>query len=55
MKGAALTPFLSALDQPLQEEFLDDYLNVIKKSYPAQKDGNVIFHFPRLFFVARKG
>ena len=54
MKGAALTPFLSALDQPLQKEFLDDYLNVITNSYRNQKDGNVIFQFPRLFFVARK-
>ena len=55
MKGAALTPFLSVLDPSLQEEFLDDYLNAISYAYPNQKDGNVIFHFPRLFFVARKG
>ena len=55
MKGAALTPFLSVLNPSLQEEFLDDYLNAISNAYPSQKDGNVIFHFPRLFFVARKG
>ncbi len=55
MKGAALTPFLSALDQSLQKEFLDGYLDAISNSYPNQNDGNVIFHFPRLFFVARKG
>ena len=55
MKGAALTPFLSVLDSSLQEEFLGDYLNVITNTYPVQNDGNVIFHFPRLFFVARKG
>ena len=55
MKGAALTPFLHVLDQAQQQRFLDHYLAAITSAYPAQMDGNVIFHFPRLFFVARKG
>ncbi len=54
MKGAALTPFLSVLDRQMSEEFLVEYHDEILKTYPARKDGKVIFNFPRLFFVAQK-
>lgn len=54
MKGAALTPYLDLLSVPDQQELLADYLKKVSNVYPLQADGSVIFHFPRLFVVARK-
>ena len=54
VKGAALTPYLDLLRDAERDEFLSDYLSQISKAYPSQADGNVLYHFPRLFCVARK-
>ncbi|MCF6320772.1 MAG: trans-aconitate 2-methyltransferase [Rhizobiaceae bacterium] len=52
VKGAALTPFLSVLNDREQEQFLSDYLEKIRAAYRVQGDGSVIYNFPRLFMTA---
>lgn len=42
---------LAALTPELQQEFEKDVLDGVKQAYPVQKDGSVIFPFPRLFFL----
>ncbi len=54
MKGAALTPYLSLLDEEMSEAFLVEYLQKIELAYQKQRDGNVLFEFPRLFIVGYK-
>lgn len=53
-KGTAMRPFLEQLSDPDKEEFEHDVLVETQKSYPVQKNGQIIFRFPRLFFTARK-
>lgn len=53
-KGTGLRPFLSQLCDLDKEEFLSDVLNCIKREYPIQKNGEIIFRFPRLFFTCTK-
>ena len=54
VKGAALTPYLNLLNEEQQEDFLGEYLEEISAHYETQTDGKVLFHFPRIFAVARK-
>lgn len=52
-KGTGLRPFLEKLPYiEAQNRFLADYLTEIKKAYPAQRDGRVLFPFRRLFVIA---
>jgi trans-aconitate 2-methyltransferase len=51
-KGSGLRPFLDALPENRQENFLADYLQLIEKAFPRQANGNVLFPFLRLFVVA---
>jgi len=53
-KGTGLRPYLEALNASEQETFLQQYLVRLKESYPRQKDGQVLFPFLRIFFVARR-
>lgn len=53
-KGTGLRPYLEKLsdaDKPLFEE---DIFNAVKAEYSLQKNGEIIFRFPRLFFTAQK-
>ena len=50
-RGTGLRPYLAALTPELQQEFEKDVLDGVKQAYPVQKDGSVIFPFPRLFFL----
>ncbi|MEP7180797.1 MAG: methyltransferase domain-containing protein [Betaproteobacteria bacterium] len=52
MKGAALTPFLGALDDGAQRRFVAEYRERIAAAYPALDDGRVPFPFRRRFIVA---
>ncbi|MFA0832827.1 MAG: methyltransferase domain-containing protein [Methanobacterium formicicum] len=55
LKSTGMRKFLDMLDT--REEklgFEKDVLKEIKKVYPAQKDGNVLFPFKRLFFIGYK-
>lgn len=53
-EGTGLRPYLSQLDDSMKDEFKKDIMEEIKKNYPLQKNGKVIFDFPRLFFVIEK-
>jgi len=53
-KGSALRPFLSALDAPAADDFLEEYTAEIARHYPARSDGQTLLRFPRLFVVATR-
>lgn len=53
-KGTGLRPYLSALSPDDANEFEADALREVKKAYPIQKNGEIIFRFPRFFFTAIK-
>ena len=53
-EGTGLRPYLSQIDEFMKDEFKKDIMEEIKKSYPLQKNGKLIFDFPRLFFVIEK-
>lgn len=49
--STGLRSYLEQLDNDLQREFESDILEQIKTAYPVQKNGDIIFKFPRLFFM----
>ena len=51
-RGTGLRPYLDILEDDKKIEFEDEILEQVIKSYPKQKNGEVIFRFPRFFFVA---
>ena len=53
-RSTGLKPYLDVLDEDAKKDFEEDILKEIKENYPLQKDGKVIFKFPRLFFIAYK-
>jgi trans-aconitate 2-methyltransferase len=53
VKGTALRPVLSALDEEGQREFLDEYGAMLRESYPRASYGTV-FPFLRTFAVGRR-
>lgn len=53
-KGSGLRPYLEALDNDEREAFTADILNEIEKTYPVQKNSQVILKMPRIFFTALK-
>lgn len=53
-KGTGLRPFLAPLDDAERSAFLDTYLGLITKAYPALADGTVLLPFPRLFIIATR-
>ncbi len=54
LKGTGLRPFLDPLEESERQAFLACYEDAIAKAYPAEPDGTVLLHFPRLFFVATR-
>jgi trans-aconitate 2-methyltransferase len=54
VKSTGLRPFLDPLTPEQEAGFLAAYLEKIKASYTAQKDGKVLLAYPRLFVVAVK-
>lgn len=54
-RGSALRPFLAPLSASEREEFLARYRRDLSDSYQAEADGRVLFVYPRLFLLARKG
>ena len=54
-KSTGLRPYLSALNENDKRVFLKEIYKKVKKAYPVQKNGEIIFKFPRLFFTAVKG
>jgi len=53
-KGTWLVPFLEALGESEQDEFLYDYGQLLTLDYPARADGCTLFPFRRLFIVATR-
>ncbi|SCH63929.1 Trans-aconitate 2-methyltransferase [uncultured Ruminococcus sp.] len=53
-RGTGLRPYLSVLSQPDQASFESQILKELQAAYPKQENGEIIFHFPRFFFLAVK-
>lgn len=53
-RGTGLRPYLEQLDEPSRAEFESDILTGIKREYPPQANGEIIFRFPRFFIIAVK-
>lgn len=53
-RSTGLKPYLEIMSDDKKAEFENDVFEEIKPFYPVQKNGEVIFRFPRLFFTAVK-
>ena len=51
-RGTGLRPYLSALPDKESAAFEADVRDQVVRAYPKQKDGRIIFRFPRFFFTA---
>ncbi len=55
IRSTGLKPYLERIpDDNEKHEFENQILDSIRKDYPQQEDGKVLFPFKRLFFVAEK-
>ncbi|MGL4107486.1 methyltransferase domain-containing protein [Clostridium sp. LP20] len=52
-RGTGLRPYSKALSGTKKELFEQEIFERVVEEYPVQKNGRVIFRFPRLFFVAK--
>lgn len=53
-RGTGLRPYLQSLDEISAKEFESQVYERVKQEYPVQKNGEIIFRFPRFFFTAQK-
>lgn len=53
-RSTGLRTYLAALDEADGAEFIADISKELEKEYPMQKNGEIIFRFPRFFFIAKK-
>lgn len=53
-RGTGLRPYLACLADGERQAFEREVLTEIEYAYPAQRNGEIIFRFPRLFFIACK-
>lgn len=51
-RGTGLRPYLEALPEAETEPFENEILKKLTASYTVQKNGDIIFRFPRFFFTA---
>ena len=52
-RGSGLRPYLDALPrETFRAAFCNDFLAGIRRAYPAQSDGRVLFPFQRIFVIA---
>lgn len=54
MRGTALRPFLSALQEDDAAKFIDAFAERMAAAYPPQANGQTLFAFRRLFLVAQR-
>jgi trans-aconitate 2-methyltransferase len=54
VRGTALRPYLSALEDRDAQAFTDAYASLLRDAYPASATGETLLAFKRLFLVARK-
>lgn len=53
-KGTGLRPYINALSEDDGIRFVAQVKEALLQAYPVQKNGDVIFRFPRFFFTAQK-
>lgn len=53
-RGTGLRPYLALLTQDQQEELEQDILQELTAAYPYQANGEILFRFPRFFFIASR-
>ena len=53
-KGTGLHSYLEQLSDEDKKEFISDVYSELKVRYKLQKNGEIMFEFPRLFFIASK-
>jgi len=53
-RSTGLKPYLDLLTQEEKTAFEAQILEGLRRGYPTQADGTVLFLFPRLFFIAEK-
>ncbi len=54
-RATGLRPYLDALKTTSeQREFEQEIFAQVQQAYPLQKNGKIIFRFPRFFFTAAK-
>ena len=53
-KGTGLRPYLEQLTESDADDFVNDVYVELKQRYKIQKNSEILFRFPRLFFIARK-
>lgn len=53
-KGTGLRPYLNQLTESDAEGFVNDVFVKLKQRYKMQKNGEILFRFPRLYFMVRK-
>ncbi len=54
IKGTKLRPYLNLLDEGCQKELENEIVQRVSSLYPVQENGEVIYRFRRLFFMAVK-
>ena len=52
-KGTGLRPYLEQLSKTDSEIFIGDFLEQLKQKYKVQENGEIVFRFPRLFFIVK--
>ena len=53
-KGTGLRPYLEQLSETDAEDFVSDVYRELKNRYKIQRNGEIMFRFPRLFFIAKR-
>ena len=51
-RGTGLRPYLAQLSDEERPDFEWEFLAELRRTYPKQENGEIIFRFPRLFFIA---
>jgi len=51
-RGTGLRPYLDVLPDSEKTAFESELIEVLIERYPRQKNGDIIFRFPRFFFIA---
>ncbi len=53
-RSTGLRTYLSALSDEDGAEFITEISEELRREYPKQANGEIIFRFPRFFFIAKK-
>ncbi len=52
--STGLRPYLdAAVNEEARQGFYNEVFRQVREAYPVQKNGEIIFRFPRLFFIAQ--